>query len=111
MRQITLALLIAAVPAYADPDWAIRPEPGLICMSPQPGTVIFELASVKSKQIAIAGRIVLVRQQRKPVDGFVEIERANRQLGWVEQSALSPGPDGCVPTLMSNGLIYAGENQ
>ncbi|MEA2741929.1 MAG: hypothetical protein QOG25_300, partial [Acetobacteraceae bacterium] len=44
-------------------------------------------------------------QPQRAENGYVEVERPNRQAGWIQQGALSPGPAGCIPMLMSNGLI------
>lgn len=109
--SLTLAVMMAAPappPACADPVWSIRPEPGLVCMAPKTGSLIVSQPSAKAPPLAVAGAIVFVMQRHRPVNGYVEIERPNKQTGWIEQATLSPGPDNCVPMLMSNGLILTG---
>jgi hypothetical protein len=92
-----------------DAVWAVRPEPGLVCMAASSPTSILLEPKANGVALAIAGPIVFVVQPRRVSNGYVEIERPNKQIGWVAQSTLSICPDRCVPTLMSNGLILIGE--
>lgn len=101
---VLAALLIPTV-AYADPVWAIRPEPGLVCMSTTSLAPILEQPQVEAHPIANAGPVVFVLRPVRVENGFVEIERPNKQAGWIAQSALHQGSEHCQPTLMSNGLI------
>ena len=112
MRFVVPAILLGLVgpvapgPAHADPVWAIRPEPGLVCMtttSPRPP--ILDLPRADAEVLAVAGPVVLAVKPQHLEAGYVEIERPTRQRGWVRQTALSAATDVCTPTLMSNGLI------
>ncbi len=98
------ALLIPAV-AFADPVWAIRPEPGLVCMSTTPLAPILEQPQVDAHPIATAGPVVFVLRPVRVENGFIEIERPNKQAGWIAQNGLHQNLDHCQPTLMSSGLI------
>lgn len=104
MRIVLAIFLLTAPLAHADPVWAVRPEPGLVCMTSQPARIL-EQPRADAQAIAVAGSVVLVVTPQHVDGGYVEVERPNRQAGWMPQSALSAGPAGCVPTLMSNGLI------
>ena len=104
---VTLAAL-SPLAALADPVWAIRPEPGLICMAVSSAKPILD--QPHGRPTATSGQIVFVFKPMRPQDGFVEIERPNRQVGWIEQDILSPAPN-CTPTLMSNGLILTGSTR
>ena len=111
MKKTLIALLftLPAPLAHADPVWAVRPEPGLVCMATStPAPQILDVPSAKGRPLAVAGPIVLARHPSHLDNGYVEVERPNKQTGWVLQGALSPGPAKCVPTLMSNGLILIG---
>ena len=109
MRYVLIALAaLTPLSALADPIWAIRPEPGLICMAVSSAKPILD--QPHGQPTATSGQMVFVLKPMRPLDGFVEIERPNRQTGWIEQSALSPAPD-CTPTLMSNGLILTGSTR
>jgi len=55
--------------------------------------------------LATAGPIVFIITPQHVEADYVEVERPNRQIGWIQQDALSAAPTKCVPTLMSNGLI------
>ena len=107
MRTAVALLLLTAANAHADPVWAVRPEPGLVCMTSQSAQIV-EQPRADAQSLAIAGPVVFVITPKHIDGGYVEIERPNKQVGWVAQSALSAGPVGCVPTLMSNGLVLAG---
>jgi hypothetical protein len=103
---LTLAAAISA--AHADPIWAVRPEPGLVCMTTSQPAPIVDQPRADAQPLAMAGPIVFVITPQH-VDGrYIEIERPNHQVGWIQQSVLSAGPTKCVPTLMSNGLILIG---
>lgn len=94
---------------YADVVWAIRPEPGLTCMAvSEAGIQILEFPRPDSPRIATAGAIVFAFQPQRIVNGYTEIQRPNRQAGWIQQASVSAGPAACVPSLMSNGLILMG---
>jgi hypothetical protein len=111
MRIIPLALFLLTAPlAHAEGIWAIRPEPGLVCMvaTTRPPPQILEQPRADAQALATAGPVVLAVTPQHVDSGYVEIERPNRQTGWVQQTALSAGPAACVPVLMSNGLILSG---
>ena len=106
MRTSLIALFLLAAPlAHADPAWAIRPEPGLVCMTTSHSVPIQEKPRADALALATAGPIVFIITPQHVEAGYVEVERPNRQIGWIQQDALSAGPTKCVPTLMSNGLI------
>jgi len=109
MRVSLIALfLLAARLAYADSLWAVRPEPGLVCMTTSQPAPIKEQPRADAQALAMSGPIVFVITPQHVDGGYVEIERPTRQAGWVQQGALSAGPAKCVPTLMSNGMILIG---
>jgi hypothetical protein len=104
--------LLSASLAHAEAVWAIRPEPGLVCMATtQPLPQILEQPRADALPLATAGPIVFAVKPQHVEAGYVEVERPNGQTGWVQQTALSAGPASCVPTLMSNGLVLAGVAQ
>jgi hypothetical protein len=107
MRISLIALFLLGAPlAHADPVWAVRPVPDLVCMTAvQPSPQIMEQPRAGARPLAVAGPIVFAMQPQRAENGYVEVERPNRQAGWIQQGALSPGPAGCIPMLMSNGLI------
>jgi hypothetical protein len=107
MRTALALFLLGAPLAHADPIWAVRPEPSLVCMKSQPAQIL-ELPRADAQPLATAGAVVFVITPEHVDGGYVEVERPNRQTGWMPQSALSAGPVACVPTLMSNGLVLAG---
>jgi hypothetical protein len=72
------------------------------------GIQILEFPRLDARHIATAGSIVFAVQPIRLVNGYVAVERPNRQVGWIQQTSLSNGPAGCAPTLMSNGLILTG---
>jgi hypothetical protein len=108
MRKSVLLILLVAAPAMADPVWPVRPEPGLVCMAAASGAQIQVQPHADATALATAGPIVLVVRPQQAINGYLQIERPNKQPGWVKLDALSPGPAKCVPTLMSNGLILIG---
>jgi hypothetical protein len=61
-----------------------------------------------AQPLASAGPIVFAIKPQHVENGYVEVERPNGQIGWIQQTALSAGPAACVPTLMSNGLVLTG---
>lgn len=106
---LTAALTLAASLAWADPVWSVRPEPRLACMATsRAGSEILDGPRGRARPLAVAGGIVFILQPPHIDSGYVEVERPNRQTGWIEQSALAPAPDGCTPMLMSNGLVLPG---
>jgi hypothetical protein len=106
MRASFIALFLLAAPlAHADPVWAVRPEPGLVCMTTSHSAPIQEQPRADAPAVATAGPIVFIITPQHVEAGYVEVERPNHQIGWIQQDALSAGPTKCVPTLMSNGLI------
>ena len=107
---IPLSIVTAfTLPALADPVWLIRPEPGLICASVTAvGTQILEHPRSGAPSIATAGRIVFTVQPAQRANGYVEVQRPNKQVGWILQTTLTNGPEKCVPTLTSSGLILPG---
>ena len=108
MRSLIILAALVAPSAHADPVWPVRPEPGLVCMSvTSPGQIIEQPRS-NATALATAGPIVFAVQPLRVANGYVEVERPNKQTGWISQSVLAPGPVPCVPTLMSNGLILIG---
>jgi hypothetical protein len=109
MRKASLLAVLVATQAMADPIWPVRPEPGLACMAvTSPGVQILAQPHPAASALATAGPLVFAVQPQKLSNGYVEIERPNKEPGWIQQDALSPGPANCVPTLMSNGLILIG---
>jgi hypothetical protein len=94
--------------AHAEPVWAVRPEPGLACMTTSQPAPIMEQPRSDAQPLATAGPIVFAITPRHIEGGYVEVERPNGQIGWIPQTALSSGPPACVPTLMSNGLVLGG---
>jgi len=106
-RFILLAVLLAS-PACADPVWPVRPEPGLVCMTLTAPAQIVEQPRSNATSLATAGAIVFAVQPLQISNGYVKVERPNRQIGWVPQTALASGPVKCEPMLMSNGLVLLG---
>ena len=107
IAAVTLLILVSTL-AHADPIWAVRPDPRLVCMkTTSAGLPILGLPRANATVLAIAGPLVFAVKPPLADAGYVAVERPNHQRGWVRQASLSPGPAGCTPTLMSNGLILA----
>jgi hypothetical protein len=107
--SLLVPFLLSASLAHAEAVWAIRPEPGLVCMATaQPRPQILDQPRGDALPLATAGPVVFAVKPQHVEAGYMEVERPNGQIGWVQQTALSAGPASCVPTLMSNGLVLPG---
>lgn len=111
MKALVTAIgLLTALPAYADIVWAVRPEPGLVCMTPANGSAPFtEYPRKDAKVIANLIGIVFAVSSTRTVNGYIEVEGGNREEGWVPKEALKLYTEKCVPKLMSNGRLAVGD--
>jgi hypothetical protein len=101
-------LATTATSAVADPPWQVHREPGLICMTmPNRGVAIHSVPAQTSDVIGYADSTVFMPLPRRAGNGFVMIERPDREPGWVPEKGMQPKPN-CTPMLMSNGAINEG---
>ena len=118
---IAVAMSFAPAVSFADGISAVRPAPGLACMSldsqAMQATQQSELPPVLAAPSPTATRlgypteIVFVTWPLVERNGYVEMERMNGQVGWIASNRLQPwrplngGNAKCVPSVMSNGRL------
>jgi hypothetical protein len=109
MKILVVAMgLLTTTTAMADPIWQVRREPGLVCMTmPNKGTAIHSEHFSAARIVGYADSIVFMLLPRRSHDGFTEIERPNRETGWVAEKDMKPQAD-CTPMVMSDGSIKGG---
>lgn len=126
--RVTSTLMLAALAClslfgegYAQGVHAVRPIPGLVCMSLSPedeaATQQSQLPPILAAPSATAPRIgfptgiVFVKWPIHQVNDFVEMTRLDGQTGWIDAHHLRPWHSmnksnaKCVPSLMSNGRL------
>ena len=124
MRKFILGLIIvgALAPSVrAEPVYAVRPLDGYVCMklnvteaevlNPH-GTGIFILVAPRpdSAHGTAAASVVLVREPKHLVDGYLEVLQLTGQPGWIAADKVRPFEKTlrCVPSVLSNGRIGIG---
>jgi len=124
MRKFILGLIIAgalASAARAEPVYAVRPLDGYVCMklnvteaevlNPR-GTGIFILVAPRPDAAhgTAAASVVLVREPKHFVDGYLEVMQLTGQPGWIAADKVKPVDKitRCVPSVLSNGRIGFG---
>lgn len=125
MRRLTLCAVIAAsilpTTGRAQGLQAVRPVPGLVCVSLDQNSLaavqqnelppILAKPNAGAQRIGYATSIVFVRWPEVRENGFVAMIRLNGQPGWIEATHLRPwhSPNGgsatCTPSVMSNGRL------
>ena len=109
--------------ASADGLHAVRPLVGYVCMqltlSPQQimdnqEVLVRDTPSPAGRVIGAAASVVVAPSPQQPTNGYLQMVFRTGKTGWVPATALKPWqsmykPDqGCVPSIMSDGLIGFG---
>lgn len=125
IRTATVAIAIATVLApgltFANGLTAVRPAPGLACMSLDNQALqatqqsalppVLAAPSATASRIGYPTEIVFIRSPLVEKNGYVEMERLNGQIGWIAANRLQTwhplngGNAKCVPSIMSNGQL------
>ncbi len=100
---------------------AVKPAPGLACMSLDSVALqtmqqsklppVLSAPDPSAPQLGYPSAIVFVKWPLVQENGFTEMERLNGQTGWIATAHLAPwhalngGTAKCVPSIMSNGKL------
>jgi len=100
---------------------AVRSMPGYVCMQlalspeeaadPTKGVPVRETPSLSVRIVSWAPTVVVMPAPQQPTAGFLQVEFADKHLGWVPAAAIKPWSSiynpgrRCIPSIMSDGLI------
>ena len=116
-----IVILGCTEPGHTQGLQAVRPVPGLVCMSLDNASLeatrqeqlppVLSSPDPTAQTIGYPTSIVFVRWPEIEKNGYVQIVRLNGQEGWISASHLQPwhpkngGNATCTPSLMSNGRL------
>lgn len=123
LKLTVLVLTLGFVPlaSFGQGLTAVRPVPGLKCMSLDAASrsamrqdelpPVLMSPDPNAAHIGYPTSIVFVKNPLHEKNGFVEMVRLNGETGWIAASHLEPwrplngGSATCTPSLMSNGKL------
>jgi hypothetical protein len=118
---LAIVMTLAPTSSFANGLTAVKPAPGLACMSLDSQAMqatqqsdlpaVLAAPSPTATHLGYPTEIVFVTWPLVERNGYVQMERINGQVGWIAANRLQPwhplngGNAKCVPSIMSNGRL------